>query len=110
MHVLARFGLLLVLVSLLVCSANAQALTVNRIAGIGVSGFSGDGGPSIAALLAGPSGVAVDAAGNIYIADTANNRIRKISVGGTITTIVGTGTAGFSGDGDVATAAQLNTP
>ena len=70
----------------------------------------GDGGPATAAQLSGPSSVAVDAAGNIYIADTFNNRIRKVDVGGNILTIAGTGTSGLSGDGGPATAAELHWP
>jgi outer membrane protein assembly factor BamB len=70
----------------------------------------GDGGPATSACLSSPSGVAVDEAGNIYIADTDNNRIRKVVAGGTITTVVGTGDAGYSGDGGPATAAHLNHP
>jgi uncharacterized protein (TIGR03437 family) len=72
--------------------------------------FGGDGGPANAASLNHPYGVAVDASGNVYIADSANNRIRKVSTDGTITTVAGTGTAGFSGDGGPALNAQLNRP
>jgi len=110
MQIFVRFSLFLLLVSLFVSGAQAQALTVSTVAGTGLSGFSGDGGPATAAFLSGPSGVAADAAGNIYIADTANHRIRKIDVNGIITTIAGTGIPGFSGDGDSAITAQLNTP
>ena len=70
----------------------------------------GDGGPATSACLSSPSGVAVDEAGNIYIADTDNNRIRKVDTGGTITTVVGTGHAGYGGDGGLATDAYLNGP
>jgi sugar lactone lactonase YvrE len=73
-------------------------------------GFSGDGGPATAARLNKPSGVAVDLAGNLYIADTNNHRIRKVAPGGTISTYAGTGRVGFAGDGGPATAAQLNEP
>jgi uncharacterized protein (TIGR03437 family) len=72
--------------------------------------FGGDGGPANAASLNHPYGVAVDAAGNVYIADSNNNRIRKVSTDGTITTVAGNGTAGFSGDGGPAVNAQLNRP
>lgn len=82
---------------------------VTTVAGTGEQGFAGDGGPATSALLDSPAGVAVDAAGNIYIADTHNQRVRKVS-NGTITTIAGTGAAGFSGDGGEATAAQLSSP
>ncbi len=72
--------------------------------------YSGDGGPATAAQLNNPQGVAVDAAGNLYIADYGNYRIRKVSPDGTITTIAGNGTQGHSGDGGLATSAQLNAP
>jgi TonB family protein len=79
-------------------------------AGNGVSRFSGDGGPAISAELNHPSDIAADNAGNLYIADTDNFRIRKISTDGTITTIAGTGRDGNSGDGGPALDAQLNRP
>lgn len=82
---------------------------ISTVAGTGEQGFSGDGGPATDALLDSPSGIAVDAAGSIYIADTHNQRIRKVS-GGTITTIAGTGVPGFSGDGGSAVLAALNNP
>jgi hypothetical protein len=78
-------------------------------AGNGNFGFSGEGGPATSASLYVPQGVAVDSAGNLYIADTENNRIRKVS-GGTITTVAGNGNAGFSGDAGPATSASLNYP
>jgi sugar lactone lactonase YvrE len=80
---------------------------ITTVAGNGNSGFSGDGGPAVGAELYSPTGVAVDFAGNIYIADTANDRIRKVS-GGVITTVAGTGTQGHSGDGGPAALAELN--
>lgn len=83
---------------------------ITTIAGNGSSGSLGDGGPAVVAELSFPTGVASDASGNVYISDTNNNRIRKVSVGGTIQTIAGTGTPGFSGDGGLATLAQLNAP
>ncbi len=83
---------------------------ITTVAGTGVNGFSGDGGPATAAQLDCPSGAAVDAAGNLFIADFGNNSIRRVAVNGTITTFAGNGTPGFSGDGGPATAAQLNIP
>ena len=73
-------------------------------------GFSGDGGPATNARLASPSGLARDSESNLYIADTRNNRIRKITTDGVITTIAGTDTAGVSADGGLAIAAQLSLP
>ncbi|MBA3489856.1 MAG: trypsin-like serine protease [Longispora sp.] len=83
---------------------------ITTVAGSGVGGFSGDGRPAAAAQLKVPSGVAVDANGNIIIADTLNHRVRRVSPAGVITTVAGIGKAGFGGDGETATAAQLNTP
>jgi len=82
---------------------------ITTVAGNGESGFSGDGGPATRARLFKPTGVAVDPAGNLYIADTANSRVRKVSRG-VITTVAGNGTIGFSGDGGPATSAQLIRP
>ena len=80
---------------------------IATLAGTGASGFSGDGGPATLAQLNYPSGLTLDGAGNLYIADGFNNRIRKVDSTGTITTIAGTGQGGFSGDGGPATLAQL---
>ena len=76
----------------------------------GVSIDRGDGGPATAANLNLPADIAVDAAGNLYIADTQNQRIRKVDAAGVMTTIAGNGEQGFSGDGGPATAARLNHP
>ena len=85
--------------------------TISTIAGIGVRGYSGDGGPATQALLGDPEGVAVDGAGNLYIADSGNNRIRKVDVAtGTISTIAGTGEWGYSGDGGPASQAEFRDP
>lgn len=89
-----------------VVKSNGNIVTV---AGSGAAGFSGDNGAATSALLDTPTGVAVDGSGNLYIADSHNNRIRKVS-GGTITTIAGTGVAGFSGEGSAATSAMLALP
>jgi uncharacterized protein (TIGR03437 family) len=79
------------------------------IAGTSRPGYSGDGGPAVSAQLNGPQGLALDAEGNLYIADSLNNVVRMVS-GGVITTVVGNGTAGYSGDGGLAVNAQLNAP
>lgn len=85
--------------------------TISTVAGIGTSGWSGDNGPATAAQLAAPAGVAVDSSGNLYIADTNNNRIRMVTAANhTITTVAGTGSGGFSGDGGPATAADVFFP
>lgn len=93
---------------------------ISTIAGTGVDGFSGDGGPATQAKLNYPSGIAVDATGNVYIADTPNNRIRKVTPGGIITTVAGDGTGtcgscgiGFgtaNGDGGPAVNAKIYNP
>ena len=101
-----------------------QAMTagdIYTVAGDGTEGFSGDGGPATSAELNFPSGVATDAAGNLVIADSGNERIRVVAAGtgtfygqamtaGDIYTVAGDGTEGFSGDGGPATAARLNSP
>jgi hypothetical protein len=85
-------------------------LIITTFAGTGRDGFSGDGGPATQATLSYPSGVAVDVEGVVYIADRGNNRIRRVDKGGIITTFVGTGLRGYSGDGGLATQAQLDAP
>ncbi|MGA2788380.1 MAG: immunoglobulin domain-containing protein [Verrucomicrobiota bacterium] len=77
------------------------------VAGTGVQGCSGDNGPATNAMLAQPSGLAVDSAGNLYITDYLNNRIRRVDTNGIITTVAGNGSAGFLGDGYQATNASL---
>ena len=91
-------------------SPQARAQIISTIAGNGTGWYSGDGGQATAATLNQPFGVAVAAAGNMYIADYNNSVIRKVSTAGIISTIAGNGTAGYSGDGSAATAAQLNNP
>ena len=83
---------------------------ISTIAGTGTAGYSGDGGPAVNAEMNGPYSVAVDWDGNLFIAEINNHLVRKVDTNGVISTIAGTGTAGFSGDGGPAAAAQLNTP
>ncbi len=104
-----------------VADSNSRVLKISNgvitaVAGNGVTGFSGDNGPAVSAQLSmyfssgdGQGALAVDGDGSLYIADTGNNRIRKVTKG-VITTVAGTGIAGFSGDDGPATSAQLNSP
>lgn len=82
---------------------------ITTVAGNGSSGFAGDGGPATSARIGTVSGVAIDGAGNLYLADSDNHRVRRVS-GGVITTVAGNGTSGFSGDGGAAVNAQLGYP
>src|SRR5215218_3731188 len=90
-------------------SAAVPAPTLQLLAGTGVPGYLGDGGPAVGAQFDAPMGVAVDAAGDVLVADLSN-RIRKITPDGLVTTVAGSGIAGFAGDGGPATNAQLNHP
>ena len=83
---------------------------ISTVAGTGTAGYAGDGGPAVSARLQNPVGVAVDAAGNLSIADTGNHRVRRVDAGGQIQTVAGTGTGGSEGDGGPATSAMLNSP
>ena len=83
---------------------------ISTFAGSHVPGYTGDGGAATAATIGSPFGVAADGAGNVYIADYFNNTVRKVSHAGIMTTIAGTGAAGYNGDNMPATAAQLNGP
>jgi uncharacterized protein (TIGR03437 family) len=93
-----------------VCFGQAPKFTISTVAGIGVHGFTGDGGPATAANLAFPAGITLDSSGNLYIGDTANSRVRKVDANGTITTFAGTGDFGNFGNTNVATKAGLNRP
>jgi sugar lactone lactonase YvrE len=83
---------------------------IRTVAGNGTAGYSGDGGAATNAQLSGPGSVAWGAAGNLYIADGANQRIRMVDANGIITTVAGNGTVGYAGDGGAATNAELNSP
>lgn len=83
---------------------------ISTFAGTGANNFSGDNGAATAATFRAPYGVAVDSAGNVFIADTSNHRIRKVSVGGTVTTVAGNGTAGYLADNTAAISTRLNAP
>ena len=87
-----------------------SAGNITTVAGTGKSEFSGDAGPAVKAGLASPSSVAFDSEGNLYVADTGNNRIRRVDSSGQITTVAGNGGLGFQGDGGPATKATLASP
>jgi uncharacterized protein (TIGR03437 family) len=84
--------------------------TITTVAGSFASGSSGDGGPATSAALASPSDVTIDSYGNLYIADTENQEIRRVTTDGIINTVAGNTTAGYNGDGSPATAIELNGP
>ncbi len=83
---------------------------ISTFAGSGAVGYSGDGGPATAAQMRYPYAVAADALGNVYITDNANYVVRKVNAAGTISTVIGSGGTGYSGDGGPATLATLNNP
>ncbi|MGD0446232.1 MAG: chitobiase/beta-hexosaminidase C-terminal domain-containing protein [Edaphobacter sp.] len=83
---------------------------ISTIAGAGAQGYTGDGGAATSAALNQPNGVAVDSSGNLYIADTGNNVVRKVTAAGIISTVAGNGVGAFSGDGGAPTGAELNQP
>jgi len=91
-------------------STNNTGSIINTVAGTGNYGSGGDGGPATEAEIVFPHGVATDAAGNLYIADSWNHRVRKVNTNGIITTVAGNGICGYSGDDGLATRAQLDIP
>jgi DNA-binding beta-propeller fold protein YncE len=101
---------LLLALAAVTCSVAVNAATISTFAGTGVSGFSGDGGPASAAQLADPNGVTRGPDGALYICDTNNHRIRKVTRDGKISTVAGNGQRGWSGDGGPALDAKLNSP
>src|SRR5688500_18904224 len=84
--------------------------TITTGVGAGTRGFAGEGGPAAGARSSGAHGIAFDAAGNLFVADRSNNRVRKVATTGTIATVAGNAIAGYSGDGGPGTAAMLNLP
>ena len=105
-----RYALFLSFIAFAVYSPYTNAQIITTFAGTGVSGYSGDNNLATIAKLNSCTGVAVDGAGNVYIADKNNNVVRKVSTTGIITTFAGKDTAGYSGNGGQATAAKLNKP
>lgn len=103
-------GLAFLIVPAAVAPQAVAAVALTTIAGTGTSGFSGDTGPASAAQLSFPVGVTAAPGGGFFIADQVNSRVRRVAVDGTITTVAGDGSAGFSGDGGPATSAQFNAP
>ncbi len=103
---LSRYLLLVALMA----AGSLRAQTLSTIAGDGSTGYGGDGVAATTTGLTAPWGIGIDAAGNLYIGDYGNNRVRKISTAGIITTFAGTGSVGFSGDGGPATDARFNGP
>jgi hypothetical protein len=106
----ARLACAAVMLAALAAPAQAAPGDIFTLAGTGVSAFGGDGGPATSAALRQPMAVAWLADGSALVADFGNHRIRRISPGGQITTVAGTGTAGYTGDGGPATSARLNWP
>src|ERR1039458_749831 len=106
-----RLSILIAVAAMLASAQSGGGYLITTVVDVaGSEGVGGDGGPATAAQLNFPTGVAADAAGNLFIADTFNNRIRKVSANGIITTVAGSGVRGFGGDGGPATAAHLNYP
>ena len=95
---------------LIVIAAPAFGQVINTIAGNGTAVYGGDSGPATAAGLVQPWGLVVTSSGNKYISDFSNNRIRKVSSTGVISTLTGTGTGGYTGDGGAAVSAKINSP
>jgi len=100
----------LLLITVGITTPAAERTTVATFAGTGIKGFSGDGGPAAKAQLNSPMGVARGPDGSLYICDSGNHRLRKVTPAGIISSIAGTGAPGWSGDGGPATAAKLNEP
>jgi len=105
-----KFRIALVSIVLITSVVIPAAAQITTVAGTGTAGYSGDGVAATSAQISYPYGIAFDSMNNLYIADTHNHRIRKVSTSGVITTIAGTGTGGYNGDNISATSAELNAP
>ncbi|WP_052200708.1 Ig-like domain repeat protein [Terriglobus sp. TAA 43] len=91
-------------------AVNLSTGIITTFAGTGTPAFAGDSGSAASASFSYPTGLALDASGNLFVADTNNNRVREISSGGNVSTLAGNGQQGYSGDNNIATAATLNSP
>lgn len=110
MKTLVLISVLLVRFTVSALAQSPPTFTISTVAGDGTAGYSGDGGSALSAAINDPRGVALDQAGNLYIDDHGNARIRKVTPAGIITTVAGNGIQGFSGDGGAATSAELYEP
>src|ERR1700686_5429340 len=110
MHCYSRVLLASILLPAAGVSQAIPAYTVTTVAGNGTAGFSGNGSAANGAQLSGPFSAVLDSAGNLYIADQFNHRIRKVATDGTISTVAGSGTSGYTGDGGAPTSATLSDP
>ena len=115
LHSPAAAALAAIALHLAAAAASAQGIpaavpTIETVAGTGTAGAGGDGAAAVAAQINSPQDVAVDGSGNLYIADSNNDRVRKVDAAGVITTVAGTGIEGYGGDGGPAASAQLDTP
>src|SRR4029453_11783873 len=104
------WGCVVIILGCIAAPAQAAPGDIFTFAGTGAAGFGGDGGPATSAALSQPTAVAWLGDGSALVADFGDHRIRRISPGGQISTVAGTGTAGYSGDGGPATSAQLSWP
>ena len=102
--------LLVLILTEISLSQSGTSYMITTLAGNGIEGFSGDGGPATSARIDRPYGIALDKAGNVYFSEPSNQRIRKVSINGIITTVAGTGARGSLGDGGPATSAMLSQP
>src|ERR1035438_9481069 len=92
------------------CQAQTAAYVITTFAGDNTAGYTADAVAATTSELDNPLGLALDSAGNLYIADQVNHRVREVATSGTISTVAGDGTAGFYGDAAAATSAELNLP
>jgi DNA-binding beta-propeller fold protein YncE len=109
-HLSLVFGLCCFGISLQLVAAQPPARRILTIAGTGLPGYAGDGGPALRAAINNPYGISIGPDGTLYVCDMDNHVIRKVTVDGTIQTVAGSGQRGYSGDNGPATKGQLNEP